>query len=131
MVVPLAMSRQGRRGIQDLKDAPRRLHPRHTGMEARSQGAQRQIKLGRQQQHKESLLERQLAIQQAQADLHCHDGSAERGNHLQHQRREESHPQHIHRFLAELVTQPGNFFHLLLAAPQHFKVVRPWSTSKK
>ena len=90
-------------------------------MEPHSQGTQRQVELGRQHQDEQGLRIAQLPIQQAQANLHCHHGRAERAHQLERQGREERHPQHPERGPAVPFTGSGDPLSLHLALTQGFE----------
>ena len=98
---------------------------RHAGVEARAQLPQRQVELGREDEDEEGRLERQAAREQAQADLDRDDGGAERADHLQHERGQERHPQHLQRRVPVLLADAADQHDLLAAAVEQLQGGQP------
>ena len=109
------------RRLQYLKNPPRGRDPGDARVEACAQQAQRQIELGGQDQHEQGIAEEHLAVEQTQADLHRDDGGAERADHLQHQRRQECHPQHVQRGVPVLACNLADDGDLLSAAVEQLE----------
>ena len=113
------------RRFQHLEYAPRRGDARDPRVETRAQQAQRQVELGRQNQDKERLLERQPAVEHPQPDLHRDDRGAERADHLEHQRREEGDPQHSQRRVTVAIADFGDDRDLFAAAVEQLERRQP------
>ena len=89
--------RAGRdRFVEDREDARDDGLAGAAHVEAHGQCPQRQEELGRDEQDGERTLEGDAAIEQAQADLDGHQRDGDGGAPLQHQRRLERGPQHVH-----------------------------------
>ncbi len=88
------------------------------GVEAGPDPAQRQIALGRQEQHDERSLEFQAASGEPQADLDGDQRHRERGDQLQRERGEERNPQCAHRGRPILLGHLANRVALRLGAAE-------------
>ena len=73
-----------------------RRDPLLAGVELGAQAAQRQVRLGRQDQREQPDLQRQLTHRQPQAHAHRHQRHRDRRQQLQRQRGQEGHPQRRH-----------------------------------
>ena len=78
------------RCFEELEDLLRRLHPVRAGMEVGAKGTQRQVGLGRQDEHEEGGAELHVPIEQTQADRHGDQGDRDGGQQLENERREEA-----------------------------------------
>ena len=88
------------RSIKEGDDAFGRRHRFHLGVAFDAERANGRVELRRQQQDEEADVEIDLAPHQAKADEHRGHRDRDRGEELQHQRREKSDAQHRHRIAA-------------------------------
>ena len=91
--------RRGRpaRAVQDREHPLGRGDALHAGVEPRTHLAQRQVRLGREDEHEQRRLQVELPVEQAQPHLHGDERHRDRGQQLQHERRQERDAQRAHR----------------------------------
>ncbi len=85
------------RCFEQLEDLLGRLHPVGAGMEVGAEGTQRQVGLGRQDEHEERGAELHVPIEQTEADGHGDQGDRDGGQQLENERREEGQLEGGHR----------------------------------
>ena len=120
------MAGPGRRGVQDRAGARGRGGALDAGVELRADRAQRQVRLGGEQQHEQCGLVAQVPGQQPQAHLHRHQRRGQRRRQLQHQRRQERHPQRAHRRLPVRLGDLTDHLHLRLRPAEQFQGGQPF-----
>ena len=87
---------EGRLGLQDLQHPPGRRRALHARVELGGDRAQRQERLGCQQQHQQRGLVPHVPVEQPQPDLDRDQGRGDGGGELEHQRGQERDPQRGH-----------------------------------
>ncbi len=89
--------------VEHLEHVVGRRHALRRGVELHADLAQRQIRLGREQQHEEADRERQRPVDEPEPDRDCDDRDRDRREELEHETREERDAEHAHRLAAVLV----------------------------
>ena len=110
-----------RRGVEDLEDVPGRGGALGAGVELRADRAQREVGLGREQQHEQCGLVAHVPGQQAQPDLHRDERGGQRGRQFQHEAGQERDAQRGHGGGPVLVGDPADHLGLALAPAEQLE----------
>ena len=104
--------------VEHLRDARRRLLPRHPRVEGGAESAQRPVELGGEDEHEQRFAKPDPRVEETQPHLDRDYRRPQRRERLEHERRDEGEAQHAHGHRAVPLARPGDRVGLVTGPPE-------------